>query len=790
MLSIVILNIVIYAIKFTTCQPTVNFPINSQLPPVARVDEPFSFVFSPSTFRSEYNISYSLGEAPEWLSVDDEEGRLHGTPTDDSVPEGEVVGQTVEVIADDGTGSASISATLVVSRSKGPSVKIPLSDQIEGFGDYSAPSSLLSYPSTELSFTFDSETFDHQPNMVNYYATSGNNSPLPAWMRFDAGSLTFSGKTPPFESLIQPPQTFDFDLVASDIVGFSAVSISFSIIVGRHKLSADNPAIVLNATRGKKLSYNGLPNNIKLDNRPIKKNEIEVSVNNLPDWLSLNEETWRIEGTPKQGDHSTNFTINLSDSYEDTLTVEAAVNVATALFRSTFDGMEFRAGKEVNINLEPYFWDPDDVSVKISVEPERDWLKLDGFNITGKAPKSATGDLEINVTASSKSSDARETEALNVSILPFTTISSSTSSTSTAPTETTSEPGIQTAEPGGGLSTGSLLLAILLPLLIFVLLLMLLMCWLIRRRRARQTYLSPNFRNKISGPVLESLRVNGGSSAIQESRKAANINPMEQKLHRSARQHYSEMGSETLLTSSPTLGVMTTPEVPSRFMAEASGTRFARSASVSGSDDGRQSWVTVEGTATATGRQSVASLRSQQSDTTYPESTHQLILPPSLPSQSRGSSFRDRLELTIPSIDELPNMRHQRPHTQPIYGFYSSGNESSLAFASSHQSSPRLMTGGFPTRTADSRLDNQNQSRDRSASLGEGTWTSRRRQPTWQPGMPVGRCTDKYTGFVGIVTLGHWKVGKQDITTKYRCARDAGQQRHEDWGDDILKLEA
>ncbi|KAM0555018.1 hypothetical protein ACHAPJ_006366 [Fusarium lateritium] len=705
-----ILLLLLGIVQFISCQPTVNFPINSQLPPVARVDEPFSYTFSQFTFRSDSNITYSLGDAPEWLSIDSEERRLHGTPTNGSVPKGVVVGQTIEVVADDGNGSTSLTSTLVVSRNKSPSIKTPLLDQLENFEDYSPPSSLISYPSTEFSFSFDSETFEYQPNMINYYATSGDGSPLPAWMRFDAGSLTFSGKTPSFESLIQPPQTFGFELVASDVVGFSAVSVSFSVIVGRHKLSADNPSITMNTTRGKKLIYEGLAENIKLDNKPVKIENIEVSTDNMPDWLSLNKETWKIEGTPEKSDHSTNFTITFRDSYQDTLNVYATVNVETDLFRSTFDDIEIEAGKDVIIDLQPYFWDPDDISLDISIKPDKDWLKLDRFNITGKAPKSASGNLKISVRASSRTSDDTETEVLNVSILPFGHISSSTTqsrtspistgtSASVAPTETTSDPEVQLADSDGGLTTGTLLLAILLPLLVVVFLLMLLICCLIRRHRKRQTYLSSKFRNKISGPVLESLRVNGGSTAMQEADNIENIGGAAGKLpHRTTRAPYSEVDSETLIMTSPTLGFMVTPEVPSRFIAEDSSTSLSRSDSISNSEDGRQSWITVEGTATATGRQSWASLRSHGSDTTFSESTHQLIPPPALLPDPRIGSFRGGIDPTIPSLDALPSFHSQRAELQQGSGFYTSGNESSLAFASSHQSSPRLVTG-FPTRT-------------------------------------------------------------------------------------------
>jgi axial budding pattern protein 2 len=670
------------------------------------VDEPFSYVFSRYTFNSDSNISYSLGDAPEWLSIDSERRRLYGIPTNDSIPGGDVVGQTIEVIARDDSGSTTLSSTLVISRNKSPSIRIPLLEQIEGFGDYSPPSSLTSYPSTDISFTFDSETFEHQPNMINYYATSGDGSPLPAWMRFDASSLTFNGKTPSLESLIQPPQTFDFELVASDIVGFSAVSVAFSVVVGRHRLSSDDPIIAMNTTRGRKLVYRGLADNIKLDNKPVDTEKIEISTDGLPKWLSLDDNTWDIEGTPGKGDHSTNFTITLRDPYQDTLNIYATVNVSTALFRSTFDSIEIEAGQDVNIDLEPYFWDPDDIDLDISITPNKDWLKLDGFNITGKAPASASQDFRISVTASSKTSDDAETEVLEVNVLQFEPTSSSTTrlrtsstysstSTSVAPTETSSGPDVQLADSDGGLTTGTLLLVILLPLLVVVFLSMLLICCLLRRRRKQQTYLSSKFRNKISGPVLESLRVNGGTAAMQEANKFSSIGGAGQQPRRPFRTPHSEVDSETLVMTSPTLGFMVTPQVPSMFVAEDSNTSFSRSNSTSNSEDGRRSWVTVEGPAMATRRQSRTSSRSQRSDTTLSESTHQLIPPPVLLSDVRARSFRGDVDPTVPSLNGYPSIHSQRAVFQQGSDYYTSANDSSLAFASSHQSSPRLLTGGF-----------------------------------------------------------------------------------------------
>ncbi|CAM1500792.1 Fc.00g099540.m01.CDS01 [Cosmosporella sp. VM-42] len=720
MASLIMLIVALQLANFASCEPIVNFPLNSQLPPVARVDESFSYTFSPYTFKSDFELTYSLGDAPEWLSIDSSTGRLYGTPKDSEVPPGDVVGQPIQLMADDGTGQSSLNATLVISRNKAPTVKVPISEQIHNFGDYSAPSSLLSYPSTEFSYTFDPNTFEHQPNMINYYAASADNSPLPAWMKFDAASLTFSGITPSFESLIQPPQTFGFRLFASDIVGFSATDISFSLVVGSHKLSTESPTIVLNATLGKNVSYDGLADGIKVDNKPARPGDLDVSTGDMPEWLTLDSTTWEIKGKPGKGDHSTNFTINFRDSYSDTLNVEVIVNVETSLFRSSPDDVDFREGQDFDIDLRPYFWDPSDVNIKMTLAPQKDWLKLDGFKITGKVPKSASDNLNITIDASSKSSDLEETETFSVELLASTaTQTSSTSQTSqTSASETSTETGRKSSEPSEtsstteegasgsdskGLTTGEILLVTLLPILVISLLIMLLVCCIIRRRRAQRTYLSSKFRNKISGPVLESLRINGNAPVMQEVNSSYDVTALGQ---RPGREGYSELGSYPSRLST---GSLTTPELPSEFIAEESRERMARTISAV-TEEARRSWVTVEGTEAATARRSQVSIRSAGSDTTFPESTHQLLPPPGFLIDSAGSSFRTGLDLAIPSLEDLPGMRQTEPkRTKAQTGseLFSTTDDSSLAFASSHQSSPRLVTGIFGKTAAETASDSR-----------------------------------------------------------------------------------
>src|SRR4051812_2310354 len=115
--------------KVSSAAPSLSFPVNSQVPPVARIGRPFSFVFSPSTFLSPSAVTYSIATGPPWLSIDSTGRRLFGTPGDADIGPGQVIGVPVTLLAADMTGAATHDLTLVVSRSPGPQVNLPLEKQ-------------------------------------------------------------------------------------------------------------------------------------------------------------------------------------------------------------------------------------------------------------------------------------------------------------------------------------------------------------------------------------------------------------------------------------------------------------------------------------------------------------------------------------------------------------------------------------------------------------------------------------------------------------------------------------
>ncbi|KJZ76274.1 hypothetical protein HIM_04356 [Hirsutella minnesotensis 3608] len=694
--------------QLTSAAPSVSFPLNSQLPPAARIDKFFSYSFSPYTFSSSKNITYSLGQHPGWLSLESDTRRLYGTPKDADVAAGEVVGQSVDIIAKDDQGETTMKSTLVVARRPPPMVQIPISKQIDGFGKFSAPSSILSYPDTEFTFSFDPNTFGDQD--LNYYATSGDSSPLPAWVHFDARSLTFSGRTPPFESLVQPPQAFDLKLVASDIVGFAASSLSFSVVVGSHKLTADHPVVSLNASWGEELSYGGLADDVQIDGKKAKPGEVKAVADNLPRWLSFDPGTRKLKGTPGSGDHSTNVTVSFHDPFSDTLDVIVMIHVASSLFESTLDDIELRPGSFVDYDLSKHFRNADDLEVEVTTTPKENWLKVDGFKITGHVPKTAKGDFTISIHARSKSSGLKETQDLKAM---FLAIDGSTPTISPHRATPTQSPNPHDAAAdgeieSGHLSTGEILLATIIPIIFVTILLMLLVCYM-RRRRARRNYLSSKIHSKNPNENPMAVGMHPTQPTMRQVSRGDAQMRSELPQFTLAKANYDEVFTHRLGGQSlETLGELSHGTMPSPLLAEDSTT--ARSVSSSDSDYNRESWVTVDGEEDEVSEMSTDSRLSRQSDTTFPESTRQLLPTPDFifdaSRRDLRGDFRSGLDTTIPTLENLSNAQSVPPgaYASPYHyrgqrnlGTHSNMTESSVALPSILESHYRAHARNDPS---------------------------------------------------------------------------------------------
>ncbi|KAI1308348.1 hypothetical protein F5Y03DRAFT_97760 [Xylaria venustula] len=536
--------------------PISYFPLNSQLPPAARVAEPFSFSFSPLTFSSDEEMSYALGDgSPPWLSLDSASRTLSGTPDDATIPPGETLtGVVISLIASDGTGSIAVNATLVVSRGAEPVVRIPLLEQIKKFGPYSAPDSVLLRPASEFEFEFDPNTFGAgvarsgsgqskayngrrknqdvkkaadgemsgtEPLQLSYYAVSGNNAPLPSWVAFDPEKLAFSGKTPLSELLAQPPQKFDLKLVASDVVGFSAASIGFSIMVGNHELTSEDPIIKINATRGKKLEYTGLSKILKLDGQPLKADNISaVEAEELPGWLTFDEESWEISGTPDPEAQPTNITIVVVDKFSDDLNVTLAVDFDNRIFISNLPGLNVSAGDDISLDLNKFIFNPDDTQLTAKIMPEDSWIQFDDSSkiLSGTVPKpfnaKLADDVRISFSATQKLTNEKETKDINIHVnRPVETDDPSSPQPTKGPAKNPSKDDDSRRDLYWLLIIPVMLVAVVIILSVFM----------VRKRRHQPRRLDFS---EVSGPVPGTFVANGYMDpSLDEIRKMVDTGP-------------------------------------------------------------------------------------------------------------------------------------------------------------------------------------------------------------------------------------------------------------------------
>ncbi|TPX15721.1 uncharacterized protein E0L32_000055 [Thyridium curvatum] len=708
MASLSVLWIAMAIIALGQAAPTLNFPINAQVPPVARIAQQFSFVFSPITFTSQSAITYTLSNPPNWLSIDSSGRRLYGTPQDGDVAQGEVVGVPIELVATDNSGSTTMSSTLVVCRNAGPQIQVPLSEQISSFGNTSSPSSIISYPDRPFSFAFAKNTFS-KPDL-NYYAVSGDNAPLPSWITFDVSNLAFKGTTPPLSSLVEPPQTFGFQLVASDIVGFAGVAIPFSIVVGNREISTGSSTLVqLNATAGAPLTYTGLQQNVKIDGKIATSADIaSIETPGIPSWLSFDKSSWVISGTPPAGATDTSFAIIFSDTYSNTLNVTVEVAMISDLFLDALPGISIEPGKSFTYNIGTHLRQPSDVDVTVQSEPSQDWIKFDAKSMTlsGDAPSSLQlSQIKVSVQAKSKSSSQTGTETLTMQVVGSTRTSSTATATptSSATSGTSSSSSSPTSEPSQdkgskSTSTRTILLAVLIPLLLLLLALIAILLCLCRRRRQKQKQAVE--RKDISGPVPGSFVYTSGSSEAASSMHEVN-------------RHY-DLGRQGPGADTTGLAISTGPNNLRRSLSHQDippvpplpiGT--ARSATMRSFSEGniseRGSWATTAVMPQSLSRAQRTQSRSELSDMSLYEDmsdANSMIL---LGNGSRDTSFRDGLEVNVPVMEPATSSIQHTPDM--AYGD-SPAPLSLKSVGARHENSPFASSEALPTRPA-SRLGPQ-----------------------------------------------------------------------------------
>jgi axial budding pattern protein 2 len=491
--------------------PTVSFPLNSQVPPVARVAEFFSYTFSTSTFSSTLPLSYALSSGPSWLFLDNNTRTLSGTPSNDDAGTDAVTGIPIGLTATDSSGSITLNATLVVSTNPAPILNNQPSTQLATFGTFSPPVTLSYHPSTPFKFTFEADTFSENGSSSGlvYYAVTDDNTPLPSWIIFDGSSLSFTGQTPDYHSLILPPQTFEIQLIASDVEGFAGAAINFDIEVGVHVLVFTNSELVINASAGDTINFDELAGTLETDGQTFVTSSMASITAQTPGWLAFNNSTLIITGTVPNDAISFNVTVQAIDIYGDTANATVYLDISTGIFSAQIGTLNATMDSGISYDLSTYLRNKSDIDMTATFVPSESWLSFDPktFILAGSVPQGTLlSSIEVTLNATSISMHTSGSQTFILAIIPG---ANSPSASSTARSSRTMKPP-STSQTGAPIASSfvsrkpfskKIILAIFIPIGVLLIAFMFaLFCYRKRRHDAKRHHRSLS-KEEISAPL-------------------------------------------------------------------------------------------------------------------------------------------------------------------------------------------------------------------------------------------------------------------------------------------------
>lgn len=392
------MNIFVLAalVAFSGAIPSVSYPFNNQLPPIAAWGTAYTYTFSADTFKSSdgSSIFYSSLDLPSWLSLN---GRtLSGTPSGNS---GE---QQVKftLTASDASGSAQQQCTLQLTSTDLPKYSsASLESVLKAGGAIANSQSYVLVPDSPFSLTFPLDFFstDGRP-VVGHYAVQSDHSPLPIWLNFDGASGRFWGTAPSVNSQIAQAQNFSITYIVSTYEGFESAGASFNLLLGANVLSMNVTKDVIDAIIDKPFTYAAPLSQISLNNVPITPANLSSAKASIPSaeqsWLKWDDTKYILHGTPPKESVNSNIKvcIEIVDRFNDAVSWNVEIQIADETNSTMFSASSLPAanatrGKWFEYNLGDYLLRKD---VTLSISGTTSWLKVhnDNFTINGIVPGS------------------------------------------------------------------------------------------------------------------------------------------------------------------------------------------------------------------------------------------------------------------------------------------------------------------------------------------------------------------------------------------------------------------
>ncbi|KIP04706.1 hypothetical protein PHLGIDRAFT_41927, partial [Phlebiopsis gigantea 11061_1 CR5-6] len=434
---------------------SVQYPLEDQLPLIARINTFYNWTIANNTFISSHNnsLDYVALDLPGWLTFNRTTLSFYGTPA--SADEGCL---TVKLVANDTKAEeiASSPFSLIVSSLPAPKLVHPVVEQFQLPNPSLSSVYLVSQHSSlrsavpalriphkwsfSIGFQYDTFTSDSSSNLY-YAALQADGSPLPDWISFNPRSITFNGVTPPATDT-NKPSSLALALHASDQEGYSAAYLPFDLFVSEHELSlstASLPTINVTANTEFSVSLNSPVDfsGVLLDGRPIQPSDIvamEVDTSFYGDWLDYDTNSRTLSGTPPDSlkeDEMPVLPVTIATTVNQTIETNVSIAVVPSFFStSNLQPVLVQAGQSLNFNLNQFFsntsaLDRQDMSLSAAFDPDNStqFLAFDpnAATVTGIIPANFSDYSHITISFTAYS---HVTHSTSHTVLPVSLTSS------------------------------------------------------------------------------------------------------------------------------------------------------------------------------------------------------------------------------------------------------------------------------------------------------------------------------------------------------------------------------
>jgi hypothetical protein len=392
--------------------PQISLPFNTQVPDVARAGDEYRFELSPSTALTTLGgVTYSLTQSPSWLQITGN-GTLFGTPSTQDVGSVSFI-----ISATDKTGSALMPATLVVANTPSLQIGSDAYNPLSTVGARCGVTCILLPPSTGFSFGFPADSFDGTSGSLIYYATNGDHTPLPAWIKFDPISLVFSGTTPPAAGL---PESAEILFIVAEVPGFAFGQLEFTISVSQHQLVFVPVRDMVNQSIGNTVDILNLLDNLWLDGRPINDEDFAGATTNAPSWLRFDPSSISFSGTPPVAESTQTISIWAQDTYGDVASMVLLLGFAPGgLYKGSIGVLIATAGTYFSYRLSPADFPEQNVSIAVDFGAASAWLRFNRQNLAmaGMIPSTAPpGIIAANLTVTSTDGKNEDFQSFEIQI--------------------------------------------------------------------------------------------------------------------------------------------------------------------------------------------------------------------------------------------------------------------------------------------------------------------------------------------------------------------------------------